>query len=123
MANMNVNVEDIRRALLAGGNVSAFATALRSALGNPPVRPITALGTRAELPDPSTLSQNVDRELGALVQGWIDGQTTVNSFDNMAEIIPIGVPFDSPDGASHVTRIIDRIAPDVIINCISCTEI
>jgi len=114
MADIDVNILDIRRAILNGGDVSVFIEPLRRALGARSVPSISALGVRVALPDPAVLWRHHAFKFDEMMDSWGKGHGINQSLINMAEVVPIGVPFDSPDGGNHVTHIIDRIAPDII---------
>ena len=63
---MSITIDDIRRALLKGGDVSFLQGILRKALKKPPLEEIAA--------DPTVFLKQLNSQLSEAVEGWIDGK-------------------------------------------------
>ena len=71
---MGITTSDIERAILDGGDVSAFAEAWHQALGKPPVPSIPSLEVPVALPETTALLKCVDNSLEPLVAAWVEGK-------------------------------------------------
>lgn len=111
---MGISVDDIKRALLGGGDVFTFVEVCRKALGDPPIRTLDSLETAVALPETTALLKHIDKDLERLVVAWIAGRASQPPSGVGMELTLICLAPCGRNTASHLERIIEEVKPDVI---------
>ena len=111
---MGITLSDIRRAVLGGGDVSAFVPALRQALDNPPGPSIASLDPPVDLPEEAALLGNADNDLTSLLKKSVEGHKYDGSPIRDVDLSIAGLPPYGRNISNYFERVVDEIEPDIV---------
>ena len=111
---MGITVSDIKRAMLGGGDVSAFAEVWHQALGNPSVPSVASLETPVALPETTALLKHIDKNLEKVVAVWAEGKDYRLLPEAKIDLTLIGLAPYGRNIAGYLEHIIDEVKPDII---------
>jgi len=112
---MGINVSDIKRAILGGGDVSALTTGWNQAMASPPIPSIASLEAPVALPETTALLQCVDKELEPVVAAWVAGKAYQPRPKGKIDLTLVGLAPCGRNIASYLEHIIDEVKPDIIL--------
>ncbi len=108
-----ITVDDLRRALLNGGDISFLTPVLKRALKDPPVAVAPTLGIPLALPDPALLLAG-DERLKALLRSWQNEAELPGGPVENVELMLLPLPPHGRNAAGCLARFIDGLKPDVL---------
>ncbi len=111
---MGVTADDIKRAILGGGDVSAFMPALRQALGSPPVSGVPSLEATPSLPEATILLGCIDKDMSSLLEAWLGGKEYQGLPAGNVNPTVVGLPSYGRNIGSYIEHIMDEVEPDIV---------
>ncbi|MDY6973492.1 MAG: hypothetical protein SV775_14375, partial [Thermodesulfobacteriota bacterium] len=111
---MGITINDIRRAVLSGGDVSPFVPFLRQALGNPPGDSVTSFDIPVDLPEGSDLFGNADNNLKSLLKELFEGYGHDGTLIWDVDLLIAALPPYGRNVSKYLERILDEVKPDIV---------
>ena len=105
---MTLTTNDLRRAILNGGDVSSFADLYRHVLADPPFEIVSGFDTPIEIPQPSMLRSEIDKRFVSITSD--NRQSSIEDID----LKLVAMSRCGNNAAKYIQRIINDTRPDVI---------
>ncbi|MFH1639047.1 MAG: VWA domain-containing protein [Chloroflexota bacterium] len=109
-----VSAGDIKRAILGGGDVSAFTEPWHKFLRASPVPTLAALAAPVTLPESAALIRQTAGDLEPVVTAWIEGKELPTMAKAKIDLTLVGLPPHGRNVGRYLERMIDEMQPDII---------
>jgi hypothetical protein len=111
---MVISINDIKRIINLGGDVSVYADLWHKSLREPPVSSFPILDRPQPLPDSSSLLKDRRSYLEPVVSGWIKGETPHPEGRVKLDVTVVGLPPRGANSGRFLERVIDEVKPGII---------
>ncbi len=111
---MGITVNELKRVIAIGGDVSAYTGRWHEALANPPVATLPLIDSPKPLPESVSLLKGLGSDLELVVSGWLKGEIPAPEIAPKAGIILLGMPSHGLNTGRFLESAIDEVKPDII---------
>lgn len=111
---MGITVNEIKRVIATGGDVSAYAGPWHEALSKPPVPTLPLIDSPKPLPESSVLLKALESDLETVVSGWVNARTPVPEHGAKLDFILLGMPPYGLNTGKFLECAIEEVKPDII---------
>ncbi|MFH0846440.1 MAG: VWA domain-containing protein [Chloroflexota bacterium] len=117
-----ITPEDLRNAVLSGGDASTVIPVLRKALGKAPFASLASL-EGAELPGAISLLEKTDLRLAEFIVTWLEGKESRLQLPARANPILVGLPPFGRNVRVYLEKLMSEVKPDVVALDVSPLEL
>jgi Mg-chelatase subunit ChlD len=111
---MGITVNDIKRIINIGGDVSAYAGLWHKTLNNPPVPSLPIIDRPKPLPEETALLKALGSSLEQTVTGWVNCEPPNLDGNAKLDVTLIGLPPRGANTGRFLSDVIDEVKPDVL---------